>query len=85
MNALLEQLYKSRNGHYCHCVEVEDVEDLMMIAESIIEEESTEYRGNHSEDVIIEFLSTLEVYCLNGDNEEEVHAFSFREYIEGTL
>ena len=81
MNALFEQVIKERNGHYCHVIEVEDKYEMECIAEAIIEQHEHEY----SEETIIDFLETLEVYCLNDDNEDEVFNFSFTDYIKDTI
>lgn len=81
MNKLLEKIIKSRNGHYCHVVEVSDVYDLENIAEAIIQENENEF----DPETIIDFLETLEVYCLDDANESEVFAFNFREYITTSL
>lgn len=75
-NTLLDQVLESRNGHYCHCVEVEDVCSLESICESILDQE----QANHGLDTCIDFLSSLSVYCLIDENEEEVFAFDFAEY-----
>ena len=79
MNALLNKVIENRNGHYCHCVEVSDKYELESIAEAIIDQE----QDNFSEAIIIEFLDSLEVYCLDDANEDEVFNFSFKEYCEG--
>ena len=81
MNTLLEQVIAERNGHYCHCLEVETVQDLEAIAESIIDCE----KDNHSEATIIEFLESAEVYCSEERNEAAVYAFSFADYIKDTI
>jgi len=81
MNKILEKIIEARNGHYCHCVEVSDVYELENVAESIIEEFSEE----HSESEIIEFLESLDVYALDDSKENEIFAFSFSDYIVGTL
>ena len=81
MNALLEKVIESRNGHYCHVVEVSDVYELENIAEAILSENENEFDA----EIIIDFLETLTVYCLDDNNEEEVYNFSFREYISTSL
>ena len=78
---LLDHIINERNGHYCHCIEVEDTYDMESIAESVIQE----YSEDFTEAEIIEFLESLEVYCTDESNEDSVYSFSFKEYIEGTL
>ncbi len=77
INPLYEKILKARNYHYCHALEVEDVYELESIVESICEEEINEF----GEEVLIDFFYSIELYCLNDENEEEVYAFNFREYI----
>jgi hypothetical protein len=81
MNALLDHIIKERKGMYCHCVEVSDKYGLESLAEAIMQE----YEDNFEPRIIIEFLDSLEVYCLDDNNEDEVFGFSFKEYINDTL
>jgi hypothetical protein len=80
MNALLEKVYQNRSGHYVHAVEVSEVSELENIAESIYEENS-----EFDKETIIDFLETLSVYSLGEDNETEIYAFNFRDYINATF
>ena len=68
MNALLEKVIESRNGHYCHVVEVSEVYELESIAEAIISENENEFDA----ETIIDFLETLTVYCLDDANEKSL-------------
>ena len=81
MNALLEKTIESRQGHYCHVVEVSDVYELENIAEAIIQENENEF----DLETIIDFLETLTVYCLDETNETDVYNFSFRDHISTSL
>jgi len=88
MNSLLNKIIESRNGHYCHCVEVSTVYDLENIAESIISENENDF----SIEVITEFLESLTVYYLaeegeeeNEEEEEKIYNFSFSNYINTNL
>lgn len=90
MNALLEKVIESRQGHYCHVVEVSDVYELENIAEAILSENENEFDS----ETIIDFLETLTVYFLeneeeteecNNEKEKEVYGFNFREYISTSL
>lgn len=90
MNALLEKVIESRNGHYCHVVEVSDVYELENIAEAIIGENENEFDS----ETIIDLLETITVYFLeneeeteeyNNEKEKEVYAFNFRKYISTYL
>lgn len=82
MNSILEKIIKDRNGHYCHCVEVAYADDLESISDAIINEFQ-----EYGEDEIIDFLSSMDVYYIGDDKEEEerVYNFSFDDYIRGTI
>lgn len=81
MNKILEKIIESRGGHYCHCVEVNSAYELECIAENV----AGEFYPEHTEEEILEFLTSLDVYALDDENEESIYEFSFREYLEGTL
>lgn len=83
---ILETITENRGGNYVHAVEVGNECELQNIAKSIFEE----FQDSHTEDEIIEFLESLEVYHYpidveDYDKEEEVHNFSFTDYIESIL
>ena len=78
MNRILDKIITARNGHYCHCLEVNEVYELESIADNIIQE----FEENYYRNEIVDFLETLQIYALNEDNEEEIYNFSFTEYIK---
>ena len=78
MNPILEQAISARNGHYCHVVEVSNKYELECIADAIFNENENEHKVSD----IIDFLESLEVYCLEDENEDEVFDFSFTDYLE---
>lgn len=77
MNAIFEHIIKARKGHYCHCVEVSDRYELEDIADQICDE----FEDTFGKDVVLGFLQSLEVYCLDDNNETEVFNFSFEDYL----
>jgi len=81
MNKLIEKLIEIRGGHYCHVIEVSDVYELECIADSICDE----FERQYPKETIIDFLESLEVYCLDDAKESEIFAFSFTEYIGSSL
>lgn len=90
MNTLLEKVINSRDGHYCHVVEVSDIYDLENIVEAIVSENQNEFDA----ETIIDFLETLTVYYMENEEESEeynkgketeVYDFNFREYITTSL
>ena len=80
MNAIINKLIEDRNGHYCHALEVTDVYDLQGTIEGVIDC----YPG-YKEEEYIDFFNTIELYCLEEENEQEVYSFNITNYIEGTI
>ena len=76
MNAILEKVHKARNGFYVHAMEVSDVYEL----QSIIEQLCEEFR-EYDREVLIEFICSMELYCLTEVHEDEVYSFDIEEYI----
>ena len=74
MNAILDKVIEQRNGHYCHVLEVSDVHELESILEQIVDSFSNEF----SDEEIQEFIDTLEIYCLDESNEDEVYNYQFK-------
>lgn len=89
MNKILNKVIESRKGHYVHAIEVNNIYEIENIIEFIINE-FTEATENE----ILDFFNTIEVYFLedeeateeeNKHNETEVYNFNFNEYIKGTI
>jgi len=78
MNAILEKIIDSRNGHYCHALEVNDVCELKSAVESLHDEFSKDY----SLEEIKDFFNTMEIYCLDDNNEDEVFGFNTSDYLD---
>ena len=76
MNQILEEVLNNRNGHYVHALEVESVWELKTIIECICEEHSDKLIG-----IIIDFLESAELYCLNEEYEDEVYSFNIGDYV----
>ena len=74
MNPILKQCIESRDGNYCHALEVADIYELQNSVEAIAGE------GWEKPD-LIEFFDSISVYCLVEENEESVYAFDFSEFI----
>ena len=72
MNPILENMYKKR-VIYVHALEVNDVYEL----ESIIEELVDEFIDDYSIKDIIDFVTSLEIYYLGDDDDEERRVFNF--------
>ncbi len=85
-NVILNKIMESRNGHYCHVLEVSTIYELENAIESIL----CEFEGEKIES-FIEFFNSITVYYLNDseltemDNEsqeEEVYNFNFEDSIK---
>ena len=76
MNQIYQEVLNNRNGHYVHAFEVEGLWELKTIIESICEEHSDKLIG-----VVIDFLESAELYCLNEEYEDEVYSFNIANYV----
>ena len=63
MNPIFESVLKSRNGHYCHVVEVECLYSLKSIVECLYDEFINDYSFNDVRD----FITSIEIYHLESD------------------
>jgi hypothetical protein len=77
MNAITRTIIDKRNGFYLHALEVCDVYEF----QSIIDEIYSEFINDYSIDVIIEFIQSMELYCLIDENADEVFNFKISDYI----
>lgn len=77
MNNIIEQIYKNRTN-YCHVLEVNDKYELITCIESLYDEFIIEYNLEE----IIDFFNTMEIYCLDEDEEDEVYNFDINEYLK---
>jgi len=77
-NTIVNDIIIKRHGHYCHVLEVSDVWELEAIIDQLFNEfVDTGYNAHQ----IFEFFHTIEIYCLNEVNEEEVFNFSIIDHI----
>tara|TARA_R110000851_G_scaffold120189_2_gene248442 strand:- start:11143 stop:11400 length:258 start_codon:yes stop_codon:yes gene_type:complete len=77
MNKLIELCIQNRNGHYLHCLEIENLYDLESTVESIISESREEF----SLDTYIDFFETLAIYPLNEDNQDKIWSANIKELV----
>ena len=75
MNPILSNCIESRNGNYCHALEISDVHELECVIESISSE------GWSTED-LKDFFNTITVYAMDESNEDEIYNFDFDNYID---
>ena len=84
MGKILDDIIKKRNGHYCHVLEVFNVDELESIVNSLVNEFQSEYNDKD----IIDFFSTIAVYTSDDEEldyetrEQEVNSFSFEKYLK---
>ena len=85
-NVILNKIMESRNGNYCHVLEVSTIYELENVIESIL----CEFEGEKTES-FIEFFNSITVFYWNDSdlteleneaNEEEVYNFNFEESIK---
>jgi hypothetical protein len=77
MNAILTMILEKRNGHYIHTLEVSDVYELQSAIDSLYDELIDDY----SIETFINFITSMELYCLEENNEDEVYNFDITNYI----
>ena len=77
MNPILKKCYENRLN-YCHVVEVDSVSDLTSILDALFDELQENYKFPD----ILDFCTSLTVYCLNEDNEDEVYSFDVETYLK---
>lgn len=77
MNAILEKITENRNGFYVHAIEVNDVYELQNAIECIY----NEFESTYDREMTIDFFNSMEIYCLDDSNSEEVHNFNITDYI----
>jgi len=77
MNAILEIITDNRNGMYVHALEVNDVYELENAIECIYDE----FIETQTKETIIEFFNTMDLYCLEDENEDEIFNFNITEFI----
>lgn len=78
MNPIYKEILEARNGHYVHALEVSNVYEL----ESVLESLYNEFIDKYGIEVLIDFCSTLEIYCLDDETEKEVYEFNVTEFLE---
>lgn len=77
MNAILEMIIDKRNGMYVHALEVNDVYELEIAIESLYDELVEEYGIN----TFIDFITSMSIYCLEDENENDVYNFNITDFI----
>ena len=78
MNPILETILESRKWHYVHALEVNDVYEL----ESFLDNFYSEFILEFDIEIIIDFCTSLSIYCLEENNEEEVYDFNITNYLK---
>ena len=76
-NKIVNKVYYMRKGLYCHALEVHDVYELQACLDNLYNEFIKEYTLQD----IINFFDSIELYCLDVSNENEVYSFDINKYI----
>lgn len=86
INKLLDHIIKERNGHYCHALEL----DSAYAYECVIEQIVSDYKDSFTQDDIISFFDSIELYYLSDDTltsewndyaEQELYDFNHKQFI----
>ena len=77
MNPILASILESRKGHYVHSLEVSDIYELQCCIDILYDELIADYDIN----TFIDFITSMSLYCLDEDFEDEVYNFDIIDYI----
>ena len=93
MNRLLDHIITERNGHYCHALELDSAYSYECVIEQIV----SDYKNDFTEDEIIGFFDSIELYYYyDADNyddeyklsneqqqidEDELYNFDYKQFI----
>jgi hypothetical protein len=82
MNRIIEDTLKER-FNYCHVLEVHDLYELQSLIDQIYDSYINEkfYGVQYTKKEVFEFINTLEIYCLDDDNEKEIYDFNINNYL----
>lgn len=73
MNRLLDHIISERKGHYCHALEL----DSAYAYECVIEQIVSEYKDDFTQDEIIGFFDSIELYYYrDADNYDDIKQLS---------
>ena len=80
MNTILENIIEKRKGMYVHALEVNSLEELTDIIETLTDEF---YRDGFSFKDIKQFFDTMSIYYLGEDKAEEslIYDFNIEDYL----
>ena len=76
-NLILNDIIENKKGHYCHALEVNNIDDLKNCIETLYSEFIEKYTLLD----IVEFFESISIYSLNDNNEKEIYDFNIKEYI----
>ena len=84
-NRILEEVLKNR-FNYCHVLEVDSLYELQSIIDNLYDGWINEgaYGIQYSHNEVVDFLGSLEIYCLEEEEEEEVYEFNITNYLNET-
>ena len=72
-NKILEDILDKRKGLYVHALEVNDAYEL----ECCIEQLTEEFINDYPITMIVDFITTMEIYYLGDDEDEERRVYNF--------
>ena len=78
MNAILGMISDNRKGMYVHALEVNDVYELQSAIESLYSELIEDY----DLETFIDFITSMQLYCLDDQNDDQVYNFDITNFIK---
>lgn len=60
---IIADIYRARNGHYCHSLECENIEDFISSVEIL----TAEWVEKYTPEQILYFFNTIEIYFEDDD------------------
>ena len=80
-NPIFSLMLKSRNGNYCHALEVENVQEIESAIEALYEELGEKFTKQD----YIKFFKTLDIIALDDECENEVYSFDVESFINNLI
>jgi hypothetical protein len=75
MNAILNKVIDTRNGHYCHAIEVSTVYELKVVIETLY----SEFENEFTVEEIKEFFSSMSIIAFDSHDDSDQNNYEFEE------
>ncbi len=81
MNKIIKRISDNRSV-YCHVLECSTLDEVMLVVDELLEDFIS---FKDSDEDIIDFFETIELYCLNDENENAFFNFDMNKYVKSIL